>query len=1151
MQKNIYPCEGKSKKIYLLLLLFFSSVLFAPSARAQISLSLKNTTIGKTIESIKQQGDYNFFYEDQIAELPVANIQVEDKGLEETLTILLKDRNVSYKIEGNIVFLSLKKPETPAQNSKQGKQVVTGTVVDVNQEPLIGVTILTKDANTGTVTDLDGHYRIEVASEKTQLQFSYIGYSSQTVSVGNKPVIDIILKEDVRMIGEVVVTALGIKREKRLLGYSIQELKGDEMNRTGNASISGALQGKIAGVQMNISPTGLNGSTKITIRGNTSFADNNQPLWVVDGIPYGDDNQSSASLYGGIDRGGAAVDINPDDIESISVLKGPNSAALYGSRAGNGVILITTKKGAKNQGLGINYNSNFTWTSVAETLDMQTTYGQGLNGVYDSGSPFSYGGKLDGSSTPAWWRDNEGATVPYSQSGNKLKDYFNTGFSQNHNISIGNGSEDSNYRVSFGYLDSKGLFEGEGLEKYNIDLNSGKKLNKYISMDSKISLSKTRAENRPYIGKYGEMFQLMYLPNNIRLSDLQSQFTRPETDALGNVYDVHQNWIGPTQDIMNPYWIHNRRTNMDERWRVFGYHSIKVDFTNWLYATGKVSIDYYRTKIEETDRGLGQTPESILMQDELAKFENNFAEMNAEFMLHGNNRIGDKIRVDYGIGGNAMQRQTESLEARAHNMAKKGAWYLNNAGESFYKNGGIPTYANQYLEKRRTNSLFGTFQIAYDDYVSLDITDRSDWSSTLPAPHHYNYPSFNMSFIGTEWMHKIDRTVPAWLTYAKLRASFAKAGKDTDPYALRNYSIKNQTFTGPNFDPSTLYVDDNLKAEMNSSFETGLEMKFLQNRLGFDFTYYHSVTDNQIMKVPHENATGFKERRINAGKVQNHGIEFAFYSIPIQTKDFEFALDLNLAHNETIVKELHESRKYLDLGEGVDNFFFTVGAVEGGKLGDIYAKRVIKRDSKGNMIINKFTGLPELDGSGKLAERKIGSIQPFLTGSVAPRFSFKNISVSALFDMKFGGDIVSVSEAIATHYGTARRTENRNEKVVLPGVYDDGTPNTKEINYENYYRFLGNTGGDSGVAEAFLYDASYIKFRELAVGYSFDKKVLKKTPFTAFKLSFVARNLCYLMKHTPGTNPEGGFDTSMYSQAFDYLATPNTRTLGFSINVSF
>ncbi len=1151
MKNNTSQCKSKSGRVFALFCLLLGSILLAPSVSAQITVSLKNTTIGKAIEAIKKQSDYNFFYEDQVANLPVSDFQVNNKSVNESLDILLKDKNVSYKVEDRIVYLSLKnQPSTLNQPvSAKEKRMITGMVIDENQEPLIGVSVTVKDTKIGTTTDVDGKYRIEVPGDKTHIQFSYIGYNLHLVSIGTSNVIDVILKENAQVLSEVVVTALGIKREKKLLGYSIQELKGEDLTATGNASVVGALQGKVAGVQMNISPTGLNGSTKITIRGNSSLTDNNQPLWVIDGIPYGDNSNSSVSLYGGIDRGGTSVDINPEDIETMSVLKGPNAAALYGSRAGNGVILITTKKGTGVKGFGVNYSNTLTWTEVVETLDLQTTYGQGLSGIYNKATPFSYGGRLDGSDTPAWWVNNDGATVPYSLNGNKLKDYFNTGFSQNHTLSIGNVTEDSHYRLSFGYLDSDGLFDGETLEKFSADLNAGKKINKYISMDSKLSLSKTKAENRPYLGRYGEMYQLTYLPNNIRLGDLEEHYTRTETlEKDGQDYEVHQNWSGPTQDILNPYWLHNQRTNMDDRWRAFGYHSMKISFTDWLSATGKLSLDYYRTKIEETDRGKGENATNVKMNDTFTKAENNYYEMNAEFLFSGFNRIGENIRVDYSLGGNAMYKNWESLSGSARNMAEKDNWYLNNAGQAVVNDeSAIPSFVNQYLDRRRTNSLYGMFQIAYGGYVSLDMTLRRDWSSTLLEA--YNYPSFNLSFIATDFMqHQLNMDVPSWLTYAKLRGSYAKAGKDTDPYALSNYITWDQSFTGPKYTLSSIYVTSDFKPEMNTSYELGLEMKFLQNRIGFDFTYYKSLTRNQIMNIPFVSVQ-YNQKRINAGEIQNEGLEFALYTIPVKTKNFEFGLDLNVAHNTTMVNELYPTVKWVDFA--TDNFFATVVALEGKKMGDIVAKSIIKRDANGNMIISQQSGLPEVVTSGPREDRIIGNIQPDLIASVAPRISYKNIYASALFDMKFGGEILSATEAIATHYGMAKRTENRDGMLTLPGVDAAGNANTKQVTYEEYYRFIGNAGGDAGLAEEFIYDASYIKLRELAVGYSFSSKLLKKTPFNMLKLSFVARNLCYLLKHTPGTNPEGGFDTRMYSQAFDFLTTPNTRTLGFSLNVGF
>lgn len=528
-------CSGK----YLRTLVFLG-LSAAPFqwVSAQFNLSLSNPSLGSVIKEIQAQSDYQFFYDDKLASVQLESLNVTDSSLQEVLSKALSGKNISYKIDDKVVYLSMDNStvkKSPAQNA--AKKTITGRIVDATGEPLIGVTIMEKGTTNGSITDYDGNYSLSVPGNAV-LQFSYIGYKSVEMKVEGKEVIDLTMHEDTEVLDEVVVTALGIKREKKMLGYAVQELKSDELNKTGDPSVTSALQGKVAGLSMNTSSTGLGGSTKITIRGNSSLSDNNQPLWIVDGVPFSDNSTSDASFYGGVDRGGASLDINPDDIESISVLKGPNAAALYGSRAGNGVILVTTKKGSKKDGFGIRYTGNFTWSSVAETLEQQERYGQGQIGAnggasYTKETSGSWGPVLDGSPFEAW----NGETYAYSKYGNKLKDYFDTGFSQNHNVSISNGTETSHFRASFGASDNKGVFPNEKLNRINIDLNAGTELNKWMSIDGKISLSRTKAEDRPEYGTYGAINQLMGIPHNVRLDDLKQYSTE---DA------VHVNWYGPS-----------------------------------------------------------------------------------------------------------------------------------------------------------------------------------------------------------------------------------------------------------------------------------------------------------------------------------------------------------------------------------------------------------------------------------------------------------------------------------------------------------------------------------------------------------------------------------------------------------------------------
>lgn len=1096
---------------------------------AQFTFSTPQTTLGQVIKTVQSQSKYQFFYDDQSSNTPVEALDVKNVSLEQLLSTVLKGKGLTYKIEDNIVYLSQAKNQDPAQS--QTKRLVTGTVIDANGEPLIGVNVSVKGTSTGSITDLDGKYSLSVPDPKSEIVFSYIGYKQQVLPAGTAPALNVTLAEDTQMIGEVVVTALGIKREKKMLGYSVQEIKSDQLNKTGDPSVTSALQGKVAGLQMNTASTGLGGSTKITIRGNSSLSDNNQPLWIVDGVPFSDNSTSDASFYGGLDRGGSSADINPEDIESISVLKGPNAAALYGSRAGNGVILITTKKGTKNEGFGVRYSGNFTWSQVAETLNTQDKYGQGKDGLYDKTSGNSWGGALDGSLVEAW----NGEQLPYSNYGNKLKDYFGTGFAQTHNVSVSSVTDKSHFRASFGSSNNKGLFPNEKLDKINMDLNAGMEINKYFSMDGKISLSRTKAKDRPYYGSYGAIGQLIGIPNNVRLDDLKQY----STDEY-----AHVNWNGPSPSSRNPYYVQNQRHNSDERWRAFGYYGMKVNFTDWLRFSAKYAFDYYRTRVEETNLGDGfKTNIQDIINDEMDRSEENFFESNAEFILLGDHKIGENIRVGYTLGANFMYQNFEALGAGVGNMIQKNQWMFN-ASQKLKE-----AYNRGY--ERATNSVFASFQMSFKEYLSLDLTARNDWSSTLPVQNNsFFYPSANLSFVVSDFVRSMDKSLPAWITFAKVRLSAAQVGKDTDPYKL--YNTYNYSFNDGVLIPgkSNIKLNDQLKPEISSSYETGLDMKFFNNRLGFDLTYYNSQTKNQIMVVPAP-APWSGGKMINSGLIVNQGFELMLYATPVQTKDFTFDLNVNLSKNVSKVKEL---------ADGVDYMFFTgdsyfpvyVGTRVGHRLGEIYAKSLYKRDENGSLIVNSKGRPIKISGEdafNQTLQNPIGNIEPDLLMSVAPSFTFKGVTVSALFDMKFGGDIVSVSEAMATGSGLAQRTENRgynNEgMIVIPGVNGDGTLNTTPMDAEKYYTSL------SGMAEEFVYDASFIKLKELAIGYSFPKTMLKKTPVNSFSVSFVARNLAYLMKHTPGTSPEGGYDTTMFSQAIDYMAVPYTRTFGLSINLGF
>ena len=1139
---------------------FGALIAMAPigESKAQVTLKTPNTTLEVVIKKIQKQMNLRFFYDDSLAKVMVNNIDVKDEKVQNVLNQLLKGKGISFKVEDNVVYLRKENAPVAKEKATDSKRKITGKVLDEAQQPMIGVTVAVKGSTTRAVTDIDGNYQLQTSETAPVLQFSYLGYKTKEVKASGKDAITTTMDVDSKALDEVVVTALGIKRDKKMLGYSVQDIKSDALNTTGDPSVVGALSGKVAGLQMNTASTGLGGSTKITIRGNSSLTDNNQPLWIVDGVPFSDNNTSNASAYGGYDRGGTSLDINPDDIESISVLKGPNAAALYGSRAGNGVILVTTKKGANKSGFGVSYNGNFTWSSVSQAIKMQNRFGQGSNGTVNykrnaSGDieglngELSFGPELDGHEEYNWY----GTKSPYQYTGDKLRDYFKTGFSQFHTVALGNNSEKGHYRLSIGYNDNKGLFKNETLDKLSIDLNAGTVVNKYLSLDGKISLSHMKACNRPLLGLNGEVAQLLLIPGNVSLRSLE--------ENQSSETQIHRNWFGPNQHYSNPYYVRHRYKNSDERWRAFGYYGANINLLDNLKLNAKYSFDYYRTRLQTSDLSLADqaittgtsTWQEKITTDGMQRGEENHFEHNIQMLLLGNNQLTPKLRVDYSLGGNVMYQKYELFQGGVQNMLNKDVWVYNTGGKLV--SGGDNGF------NRAMYSVFASAQLAYSEYLSLDLTARNDWSSTLPkGQNSFFYPSASISFMFSDFMKSIDKPLPSWVTFAKIRTSLAQVGKDPSPYNL--YNTRKFEFESGIRKPvvNTIKMNDML---IKTSYELGLDMKFLNNRLGFDFTYYYSVTRNQSMLV--DAAAPWSQQWVNAGKILNRGVEMMVYTTPIQTKDLTFNLNMNFAHNRSIVKELAPGVQRIYFN-GDNNMPVRVGAVVGGKLGDIYANNLMKRNDAGQVIVNA-QGLPQpATGNGNLEQyllsNPIGNIQPDLLMSVTPSLTFKGISLTAMFDMRFGGSIMSVSEGMATSVGTSERTLNRGEYkeisgvkdyyMVVPGVKEDGSINDIPVSAQAYYSTIGIYKSQKGYAEEFIHSASYIKLKELSLGYSFPQRMLKKTPFTALKLSFVARNLCFLMKHTPG-NPDGGYDTTMFSQALDFAAVPYTRTFGFSINVGF
>ena len=1002
-------------------------------------------------------------------------------------------------------------------------RTATGVVSD-NIGPVVGAGVVVAGTNNGAITGVDGSFTLNNVPMGATIQVTCIGYVPVEYVFDGTPA-KIVLKEDSELLDEVVVTALGISREKKSLGYAVQDVKSDELNRGGSANLTDALQGKIAGLQISNSGTGVGGSTRVVIRGSSSLSNNDEPLYVVDGVPYdtgGHDIDGQAGLWGGTDRSGGAFDLNPEDIESISVLKGPTAAALYGSRAGNGVILITTKKGGKaNEAVGIVYTGKFSWSPVSYFLDLQNTYGQGSSGSFNKNATGSWGEKMTGQSKEAWWDANE--TAIYKGDVNPYKEYYRTGNAQSHNLTLSGGGKDNPWRLSLGRDDNQSVIKPSTINKTSADLVARFEATKWLHFDVKANYVRTEGNNRQTRGLYGTSYYITTMPRSIRMADLEAHAVDENAAALGDV--AHINWYGPNADYQNPYFIQRQFNNQDIQNKFFGMGKMTIDFSkNWHFVVkeGFNWIDYqtknwypYKDPVFSSDY-----PEVDMRKT--TRIENNL-----EGLLSYNNKWGD---FDLGVsaGGNIMHAKSEGLHGDGKKIPIVGAMYIA-AGTQ---------YASNSVYEKEVQSLYAFANLGWKNFLFLDVTARNDWSSTLPASNRsYFYPSVSLSYLLTGMLDELgvnyNKDV---LDYGKIRASWAVVGKDTDPYQLATTYGSTTDATGLiTITQNTTQANANLKPEMARSFEVGTEWHFFKNRLGFDITYYNTTTKNQVMRIDLPYSSGVQRKWINAGVINNQGIEFQMNGDIIRTRDVTFGATLNLARNVNKVVELyHDAESGINvnqysLGKMSGSAQVEVRAEEGRPMGTIYGTGY-SRDANGNIEIKD--GLPV-----SKSDMLLGCVQPDLTGSFGLNFAWKGLSATALFSFKAGGQLFSVTEYAAAHSGTAARTENR----------DNFTFHGTKMDAQAFWT--------SAPAEEFIYDASYLKLGEASIGYSVPSKYLNNFIggiVKTAKISIYGSNLLYLISHTPGTTPDGSStDTSIFASAFDMCPYPTTRNFGASITLGF
>lgn len=1012
---------------------------------------------------------------------------------------------------------------------------VSGTVTDAEGAGIPGATVVEQGTTNGTTTNMDGEYRLNISSGNAVLVFSFVGMTTVEEPVDGRSTVNVLLSADAIGLDEVVVTALGISRERKSLGFAMQELDGDVLVESREANVANALSGRVSGLQVIRSSTGPAGSSKIVLRGYSSLTGDNQPLIVVDGIPIDNFTGASNNDYWNpsTDMGNGLGDINPEDIESMSVLKGASAAALYGSRAGNGVILITTKTGRQREGLGITVSSSVGFETIFTNPEMQSEFGQGSDGIYDNRSSRSWGPRITGQTVERW----DGENVPM-QAFDNVGNYFNTGINLNNNVSFQQQFENTSIYTSFTRMDDQSIIPGAELDRTNLLTRAVSNFgpDKKWTIDTKIQYISSNARNRPLLGvNTSNTFYTMYLfPRSLDVRDF-----RNAVSEAGQMV-----WYGGSNQ-MNPYWMAENNINTDSRDRFIFHGSVKYDFTDWLNAEIRAGSDRYTTNTES--RLYSGSPLSATGRFSMGKqthFENNFSAM----ILAQRDNLFGLVGGSVMLGGNLMEQQNSSLNGSAGELEVPNLFALNNSVSN-------PTINEAYSNKK-INSVYGNVQLNYDGYLFLEGTFRNDWSSTLHSTNRsYFYPSVNASWVVSDMISK-NSELPRWFSFGKIRASYAEVGNDLGPYQLYNtFWIGKDPLGNTTAGQGNILFDPDVRSELIKSYEAGLEGRFFDNRLGFDLAWYKSNATRQLINLPMDPLSGYTSRKINAGDIQNTGVELELFGVvlPGNNNGLRWDIRFNYSFNRNTIEDLAENVDQYEIG-GFDDL--RILAEVGGNYGEIYGTsflRVTDESSEhfGKLLLDS-NGLPQWETERK----KLGNQQPRALMGITNTLAYRGLSLSFLIDGRFGGDIFSGTNVAMQYAGTSSVTVVDGERpdMVVEGVIADGNgfiENTNSITAQQYWERISTGSGNLGISEANIYDATSIRLRTVQLNYDLPQSFLERLPLTRARIGLSANNVWLFTSHLNGVDPESVFATGTNAVGFENAAPPTSRTFLFNLTLGF
>lgn len=1106
----------KTTLILLLFVTFQAHCADSYSQNAKVSIAHAQLKVGQVLAKIESQTEYLFVYNKKNVDVRrTVNVDADNKSVAEVLNEVFESTDIKYVMEGkNIVLTKNGEKIENVPGVQQDNVAVKGKVTDAKGEAIIGANVVEKGTTNGVITNLDGEFTLNTPANAT-LIISYIGYEPVTVALNGQTTLNIQMKEEALTLETVVVTAMGIQKKASSLTYSTQQVSGDELTRAKDPNMINALAGKTAGVQINKSAAGLGGSAKVSIRGTRSAYEsgNNQPLYVIDGVPMlNTSTESTSTAMGGEndgvnrDAGDGISNLNPDDIESLSILKGASAAALYGSQAANGVILITTKKGKAGM-QRVTFSSNLTVDHAISIPEFQNTYGP--------------------SGTDSWGEKN--SLTDYDNVGK----FLGNGVTAINSISLQSGNEKMQTYFSYANTTAKGIIDSNKLQKHNITFReTASFFNDRLKIDGNANLMTQKIQNSTASGGLylNPLVDLYGFPRGMDMSEYANNFE--VGDPLRNNMPV-QNWFTEVSEwTQNPYWIKNRVTNNNRRYRALVSLSASLKVNDWLTLQARGNVDYASDKF--TQNMYASTSPTITgnykdksngryVWSESEHFQT-YADVMAMF-----NKTWNKWTLNAAIGTSLNKSKVNSLmlDSKIASLYKPNLFTVAN----------IVTGSNSSIDqtidqKRTTQSIFGTAQVGFDEALYLDVTARNDWSSTLAHTESMNSGFFYPS-IGLSWIMSNSLNLPSWISFSKFRGSWAQVGNDL-PIGITN--LVDIIRAGGVLQAADTYNKGDLKPEISTSFEFGTEWRFFNNRLGFDFTWYQTDTKNQLLRMPTAAGDKYAYRYINAGKIRNKGIELTVDGTPLMNDNFRWKTSVNFSTNSNEVVSLHPDYTSFTYGDPGLSMAYLMRIKEGGSLGDIYGNAFVRENGK---IKTNEDGTPFVNTGNN---DYLGNSNPDFLLGWSNTFTYKGFSLYFLIDFRAGGDVMSLTQAVLDQKGVTTETAK---------ARDRGYVEFEGNRFENVPGFYKSVGDRNGISEYYMYDATNIRLRELSLGYSFPQSILEKTKvFKGIDLSLVARNLFFFYKDAP-FDPDATLSVGNTLQGIDVFGMPSTRNIGFNIKFTF